>query len=696
MDRPYRLGVDIGGTFTDVILLGDSGRAWVGKTLTTTHDPSAGVETAVRDIFKRSGVRASEIRDVIHGTTLVTNAIIERSGAKTALLTTYGFRDTLEIARERRYDISDLFLEMPEPLVPRHLRFGVKERVLKGGEVETSPERRQIDEIAAGLEEQRVQAVAICFLHSYLYPDHERIVADWLRCRLDGVHLSLSCEVNPEIREYERTSTTVANAYVRQLIEAYLRRLATRLEGMGFAGDLYLMLSSGGICTVETACRFPIRLLESGPAAGALAAAYLGRAAGRPDLISFDMGGTTAKLGIIDGGTPLTTPDFEAARVYRFKRGSGLPIRARTIDLIEIGAGGGSVARVDTLGLLKVGPDSAGADPGPASYGRGGRRPTVTDADLVLGYLDPGFFLGGRVELDRETAFEVLEEALAQPLGLTTCEVAWGVHQVVNEAMASAAKVHAVERGRDPRAYALIAFGGAGPIHAYRVAELLGITTIVVPPGAGVASAFGLLCAPFSFDFVRSYREELVRVDWDRVNELHREMEEEGWGILTHSGVGPGEMRFERRCELRYSGQSHQLDVPVRSGRLGPEHVADLWGDFQEAYRRNYGRSLDDIGLEVIGWRLLASGPAPSPEIRALGARATLRSTGARKGYRQAFFPEYGAYRETPVFDRHLLPLGVEVAGPAIFEEEECTTVVGPGAVVSVDDIGNLVVEVSP
>ncbi len=697
MERPYRVGVDIGGTFTDVILLGDSGDAWVGKTPTTVEDPSAGVEQAVRDILERSGVRPSEVRDLIHGTTLITNAIIERKGVKTALLVTEGFRDSLEIGRERRYDINDLFLEMPAPLVPRYLRFGVAERVLRGGVVAAAPQRGQIEAIAAQLVGQGVQAVAICFLHSYANAANEQAVAEWLRPYLGDVPLSLSSEVNPEIREYERMSTTVANAYVQPLVASYLRKLVARLEGLGFDGTLYLMLSGGGICTVDTASRFPIRLLESGPAAGALAAAYLGRAAKRPYLMSFDMGGTTAKLSIIDDGKPLTTPDFEAARVYRFKRGSGLPIRTRTIDLIEIGAGGGSLARIDLLGLMKVGPDSAGADPGPVGYGLGGQHPTVTDADLVLGYLDPHFFLGGRVELDLAAATQALEKALARPLEMTTHEVAWGVHQVVNEAMASAAKVHAVERGKDPRSYTLIAFGGAGPVHAYRVAKLLGISSIVVPPGAGVASAFGLLCAPFAFDFVRSDRRALTEISWVRVNAVLEEMEAEGHDILAQSGIDEGSMRFERRCDMRYAGQSHHLEVPVRSGRLEEADAAGLRESFQEAYRRHYGRHLQDLELEVTTWRLLASGPMPAPEFRGLAARGSpAELDAARKGDRRAYFPEYEGYRETPVYFRYRLQTAAAVVGPAIIEEEECTTIVGPDATATVDAVGNLVVEWTP
>lgn len=693
-DRPFRIGVDIGGTFTDAILLDAEGKSViVGKTLTTPDDPSRGVEATVGELLARGKVRADQVRDIIHGTTLVTNAIIERRGVKTALLVTAGFRDILEMGRERRYDMDDLFLEMPEPLVPRHLRFEVRERILADGAVETLPDRQQISEIAQALVRQGVRAAAICFLHSYKNPTNERSVAEWLKESVPGLYVSLSSEVIPEIREYERMSTTVANAYVQPVMERYVRKLDGRLRAVGFRGNLYLMLSSGGICTPDVACRFPIRLLESGPAAGVLAAAHFGKLTAEPNVLSFDMGGTTAKLCIIDRGEPLTTLDFETARVYRFKKGSGMPIRGRVVDMIEIGAGGGSIARVDQLGLLKIGPDSAEADPGPVCYGSGGQEPTVTDADLILGYLDPDFFLGGRMKLDRGAAQRAIEGRLALPLGVGADNVAWGIHQIVNEGMANAARVHAIEKGKDPRSYVLFAFGGAGPAHAYRVAELLGISSVMIPPGAGVASAFGFLCAPLAFDFVRTYRSSLRDMDWGRASSLLVEMEEEGTRLLLASGVAEEEIRLERRCDMRYVGQAHELEVVIPGGPLAGDRSPEVRQLFEEEYRRHFGRTCLNVDVEVINWRVLASGPRPCPDVRELGVDRSGHSVGQPlKGYRRAYFPESRGYEDTPVYDRYRLEPGDVIKGPAIIEERESTTVVGPGGDATVDNYLNLII----
>ena len=694
--RSYRLGVDIGGTFTDVILLEDrSGHSWVGKTLTTPKDPSIGVEQAIEEILKLSGVAGEQIQGVIHGTTLVTNAIIERKGAKTALLTTERFRDILEIGRERRYDINDLFLEMPEPLVPRPFRFGVGERVLADGSVETEPNQDQVEEIANRLKAQDIEAVALCFLHSYKNPTHERAVSQWLKDHFPELYLSLSCEVSPQIREYERMSTTVANAYVQPLTERYVRRLDQKLRARGFGEHLYLMLSNGGICTLETACRFPIRLLESGPAAGALAAALFARQTEHSSTMSFDMGGTTAKLCLIDNGEVMTTREFEAARVYRFKQGSGLPVLVRAVDLIEIGAGGGSIAQVNPLGLLKVGPESAGADPGPACYANGGQDPTVTDADLVLGYLNPNFFLGGKMTLDQNAAFNAIGK-LSQDLAVGVTEAAWGVHQIVNENMANAARTHAIERGKDPRSYTLTAFGGAGPVHAYRVAELLGISTLMIPPGAGATSAFGFLCAPLAFDFVRSDRSSLQKIDWQQINALLKEMETKGRTVLIDSGIREAEIRFERRCDMRYVGQSHELEVIIPNGSLSGKSVAELQQRFEAQYERHFTRTLSGTEVEVINWRLLASGPRPIPSVRHLGTAGLPWPSGQPlKGHRNAYFPEDKKYLETPVYNRYFMKPGTQIDGPAIVEENESTTVVGPQSQVTVDEGLNLMVRLN-
>src|SRR5579859_3274040 len=524
----YRVGVDIGGTFTDLIVLDDTtGHFAVGKALTTPQDPSQAVEAVLLETLERAGIDASDVAQVIHGTTLVTNAIIERKGSPTALLATQGFRDSIEIRRENRYELYDLMLEMPQPLVPRYLRFDVPQRTLADGTTLQELDIPFVERLSRELAVYGIEAVAISFLHSFTQPRAEQEARAAVQRVAPNIRVSISSDVAPEIREFERTSTTIANVYVQSRVEEYLTELQARLARIGFQSTLLLMLSSGGIATVETAVRFPIRLLESGPAAGALAAASYGAACGYADLLSFDMGGTTAKFCVIDRGQPLIAHEFEVDRRYRLKKGSGLPIKLPVIEMIEIGAGGGSLARLDSLGLLKVGPASAGAEPGPVCYGRGGTQPTVTDADLVLGYLDPDFFLGGRLRLGRAAAEHAITTRIAEPLHLSIEEAAWGIHQIVNENMANAARIHTLERGKDPHRIPVFAFGGAGPAHGFRIAKALGSSALIVPLGAGVMSAVGFLTAPLAFDFVRSWTGRLDALDWNKVNTLLAEMEAE-------------------------------------------------------------------------------------------------------------------------------------------------------------------------
>jgi len=689
-----RIGVDIGGTFTDLILLDDRGTAFqIGKVLTTPADPAGAVTQGVRDLLQAAGLPASAVGQIVHGTTLLTNALIERKGARTALITTRGFRDALEIAREHRYDMYDLFIERPAPLVPRHRRYEVAERVLEDGTVVEPLDLDEVRRLVETLRRDDVDAVAVCFLHSYRAPAHERAAGELIRAAAPAWDCALSHEVVPEIREYERTSTTVANVYIQGLASRYLSRLQERLEAMGVAGPLFIMQSTGGISSVETARRFPIRVVESGPAAGALAAAHHGMLAGRADLLSFDMGGTTAKACLVEGGEPLTAPEFEVARVYRFKRGSGLPIKVPAIEMIEIGAGGGSLARVDRLGLLTVGPDSAGAEPGPACYGRGGTEPTVTDADLVLGYLDPEFFLGGRLRLDRRAALAAIEERVAGPLGLDPVQAAWGIHQVVNENMASAVRVHAVERGKDIRRFPLFAFGGAGPVHAHRVARILRCATVVCPLGAGVAAAMGFLVAPLVFDFVRTLHARLEAVEWGAVRAAVAEMEDEGRRILSTT-LPPEQVTFRRWADMRYRGQGHEIRVPLSAGGLGPGSEAALRTAFEQAYTAIYGHSAPDVPVDVVSWRLAAQGPRPA--LRLPGGTGAGRGAGpepALKTRRPAYLPERGGYAEVAVYDRYRLAPGDAFDGPAIVEERESTAVVGPDARARVDDWQNLVIE---
>ncbi|HXF72371.1 MAG TPA: hydantoinase/oxoprolinase family protein, partial [Actinomycetota bacterium] len=522
-----RIAVDIGGTFTDLVLLRGGRVAANAKVLTTPADPSLAVEEGIARLLR--AVPAEEVREVVHGTTLVANALIERKGARTALVATRGFRDSMIIRRELRYDLYDLFLEMPEPLVPRRLSFELAERVLADGAVDTPLDPEEVRRLARRLVREGVEAVAVCLLHAYRNPEHERLVGRVLAEEAPGLYVSLSSEVSPELGEFARTSTTEANAYVLPLIDRYLETLEKRLRDLGLRGPLRIMLSTGGggIAGVETARRFPVRLLESGPAAGAVSAAFWGARGGRRDVLAFDMGGTTAKACLVERGLPMVAREFEAARVYRFAKGSGLPIRVPVVDLIEIGAGGGSIARVGPFGLPKVGPDSTGADPGPACYGRGGTHPTVTDADLVLGYLDPGFFLGGEMRLDVRAARAALG-ALGRGLGLSVEEAAAAVHRVVNENMASAARMHGVERGRDLRRFALVATGGAGPVHAWGVARNLGIRRLLYPPSAGVASAFGMLTAAPGFEVARSLPAPLPETPWGAVRRALAELIREG------------------------------------------------------------------------------------------------------------------------------------------------------------------------
>lgn len=688
MPGRYRVGVDIGGTFTDLILVDDqTGALTVGKVLTTPSDPSQAVADVLSDAVQRAAAPPEQVHNVIHGTTLVTNAIIERKGAQTALLTTKGFRDAYEIAREHRYDLYDLFLELPQPLVPRHLRLEIDERMFADGSVGHTPDADAVARLVAELRDKDIEAIAICFLHSYANPAHEQLVGAIVGEIAPGVRVSLSSEVVPEIREYERTSTTVANVYVQGLVETYLNELVKRLRELGIGGELFLMLSSGGISTVETASRFPLRLLESGPAAGALASAYYGQQAGVRDLMAFDMGGTTAKLCVIEDGQPLTSTEFEVDRKYRFKKGSGLPIKVPVVDLIEIGAGGGSIARVDSLGLLKIGPDSAGADPGPVCYGRGGTQPTTTDADLLLGYLDPAFFLGGRLSLDLAGAEAAIQSRVGDPLGLGALQAAWGIHQLVNEGMAGAARVHAIERGKDPRALPLFAFGGAGPVHGFGVASILHAPKLIVPFGAGVTATVGFLTAPLAFDFVRTFYGQLDQIDWQRVNDLFADMAGQGDAILARSGVAEADRHLSRQADLRYAGQGHEIRVDLPDGTLGPEHLAEISQRFEHVYEGLFGRTGPDVPLEAVSWRLLAAGPRPEVALRAPQGGAAADPI---KGSRPVYFPEWEERRPTPVYDRYLLRPGAEFNGPAIVEERESTTVLGPAAHVTVDEFRNL------
>jgi N-methylhydantoinase A len=690
-----RIGVDIGGTFTDLVCVDEAtGAVRVAKLLTTPKEPAHAVEAGLVALLAEAASSPAAVSTVIHGTTLATNALIERKGARVGLLTTSGFRDALEIGREGRYDMYDIFIDPPAPLVPRHLRLEVTERLLADGSVLTPLDERSAEAAVRVLLAAGVEAIAVCLIHAYRNPVHERALGDLVRRMAPGLAVSCSSEVVPEIREFERTSTTAANVYVMPLMARYLDGLERKIHDLGVPGNFYVMLSSGGIATPETAKRVPIRLVESGPAAGALAAARVAREAGEPRMLSFDMGGTTAKACVIDRGQPLVAREFEVARADRFKKGSGIPIRVPVVELIEIGAGGGSVARTDRLGLLKVGPESAGADPGPACYGLGGTEATVTDADLLLGYLDPAFFLGGRMRLDVAAARRAIESRVAKPLGLSLTEAAWGIHRIVNENMAAAARIHGIERGKDLRAYPLFAFGGAGPVHAWAVGRILRVPHVLVPFGAGAISAWGLLVAPLTFDFVRTASERLDRADWSRINQLFAAMEAEGRDVLARADVAPADIVIRRTAEMRYTGQGHEVEVDVPSGDLDVSSLAALTSRFEAAYRTLYGRTPLGVPIEALNWRVVVA--APTPEISMGAAAAPAPGSDSAKSARPAYFPEADGYMQTPVYDRYRLAAGMRFDGPAIVEERESTTVIGPGARISIDARLNLVAEPTP
>lgn len=691
MTTGYRLGADIGGTFTDLVLVDDAGTTFrIGKVLTTPNRPDDAILAGLEELLGAARLAPSDVAHLIHGTTLFTNALIERKGARTALVTTKGFRDAIEIGREHRYDMYDLYMQRPKPLAPRHLRFELDERVLADGSVRKSLDEAELEALAETLTAERVEAVAVCLIHSYVNDAHERRVGEVLRARLSGVAVTLSCELVPEIREYDRSSTTLANVYVQPLAESYLGRLRQRLDETGITAALYVMQSNGGLCETDTASRFPIRLVESGPAGGALAAAHYGAMLGYRDLLSFDMGGTTAKACVIADGEPLVTTEFEVDRQYQFKKGSGLPVKVPVIELIEIGTGGGSVARVDDLRRLRVGPDSAGAKPGPACYGLGGTLPTVTDADVVLGYIDPGFFLGGRMTLDRAAAERAIRDHVAGPLGMELTEAAWGIHQLANESMASAARIHAIERGKDVGRFPVFAFGGAGPAHAYGVARILRSPSVLYPLGAGVMSAVGFLAAPLAFDFVRSLPGGLDTLDWDAVRAAVDAMEAEGCAILGRT-MPEEAIAFRRYADMRYRKQGYEIRVPIPSGPLDATRRAEVQASFEATYGGLYGHIVAGTPIEVVSWRLVASGPRP--RLTLAGPAGTGRPEAARKGTRRAFVAERRAYADVPVYDRYALSAGSALSGPAIIEERESTVVIGEGASLRVDPIGTLIVD---
>ncbi len=626
-----------------------------------------------------------EIGDVVHGTTLVTNALIERSGARLGLITTRGFRDILEMGTEQRYDIYDLFLKFPDPLVPRRHRLEVTERMDRDGHVLTPIDPAEVRAVAQRLVADGIEAIAICFLHAYRNPAHEREAAAIIRAAFPDVAVSISSDVVAELWEYQRCNTTCANAYVQPLMGRYIAKLERELRARGFRGELRFMHSAGGLLSPETARDFPIRMLESGPAGGGLATAFFGAAAGKQDVISFDMGGTTAKACLIEDGRAEIAPMMEAARVHRFKKGSGLPIKAPVIDMIEIGAGGGSIAAIDEVGLLRVGPHSAGADPGPACYARGGTEPTVTDANLLLGYYDPAFFLGGRMALDRDAAERALATVGAK-LGLSAVDTAWGIHRMVVENMAAAARIHIVEKGKDPRAYAMVGFGGAGPAHAAEVARLLGVKQVLIPPASGAASALGFLAAPLSFEQVRSHP---IRLDAPgaaaTIDAILRELTTAASARLADQP----EIVTERLADMRLEGQMHEITVPLPDQPITDATMPAIREAFAAAYAARYTTVYEGVGVMAVSFRVRCRGPLPRLSLTEAGARS---SGAAKKGTRPAWFDQ--GFVDTPVYDRYAVAPGTNIAGPAIIEEREATTVIPPGDSATVDASGTLAISI--
>jgi len=693
----YSLGIDIGGTFTDIVVYDhDAGRQWSRKVLTTHDDPSRAVAAGLAAVVAAGRCLPSEVTRVVHATTLFTNALIERTGAATGLITTAGFADTLEIGRERKYELYDVNLAKPEPLVPRHLRLEVAERTTFDGRVKRRLDAREVRARATELVEAGATSIAVVFLHAYANPRHEAQAAALIAKLHPHVMVTASHEVAPEIREYERASTTVVNAYIKPLAHRYLALMARKLAELGIPAPLLLMLSSGGLTHVTQAQRTPVAMLESGPAAGALAGAFFGREDSGGRLLAFDMGGTTAKLSLVDGGEPLTTYSFEAARQRRFIEGSGLPIRISTIELIEIGAGGGSIADVSEIGLLEVGPRSAGSQPGPASYGLGGTEPTVTDADFLLGYLNPDYFAGGEVTVDLEAARRTLRR-LAERVGLSLTDVAWGIHDIANENMASAARVHIAERGRDPRAYALLATGGAGPVHAHGVARKLGLTRVICPPAAGVASALGLLLAPARVDRVATVGLRLDRGSPAALEAAFRRLEDEARAVMADTGLKLETATVRRLADGRFLGQGGDLVVDLPDGPYddGEPTRRRLRAAFESAYREKFALTPPDVPVEFINGRVAVRAPVAGAEV-ATRAAAPRPPGGPIKGRRPAFFPEAGGFVETTVYDRSRLGTGDDFIGPAVIEEEGSTLVVGPGASARVAPSGNIVVSLAP
>ena len=685
--KSARLAVDIGGTFTDLALEA-GGQRTTAKVLTTSAAPEQGVMEGFRTIIQAAGVAPADIGLIIHGTTLATNSIIERKGARTALITTEGFRDVIAMGNESRYDQYDLNIVLPEPLVPRYLRLPVPERLDNTGKILRPLDEAAVHALIPLLKQEKVESIAIGLLHAFVNPVHERRIQAMLHEALPDVPVSLSSEVSPEMREWERFSTTVANAYVQPMMARYLRRLEADLHAAGTTAPLFLMMSGGGLTTIETACRFPIRLVESGPAGGAIFSAHIARECGLDSVLSFDMGGTTAKICLIDDYKPQTARTFEVARVGRFRKGSGLPLRIPVIEMVEIGAGGGSIAHVDTMGRIAVGPESAGADPGPACYGRGGTRPAVTDANLSLGRYDPARFAGGSMKLDMAAAHEALAADVGAKLALTAELAALGVVEMVDENMANAARVHAIESGKTYEGRTLIAFGGGGPVHACRVAEKIGINRVLVPSGAGVGSAIGFLRAPVGYEVVRSLYQRFSTFDVAAVNDLLGDMRQEAEAAVVKGSFGAPVVET-RTAYMRYVGQGHEIPVPLPNHVLGPEDVALIRDRYDTEYARFFDRPVPGSDVEIMSYAVVVTTmtdtvePLPRPDKMSTTEAMPVRAQPVRD-------TTTGAVSPWAIYDRAVLRPWATILGPAIVAEDETSTLIGPGWRATVNELGYL------
>lgn len=688
-DTYYRLGCDIGGTFTDFVLVDDrTGEMFIHKCLTTPGDPSEAVEQGIKSLTARVPGFTAKLDELIHGTTLVINSIIERKGAKTGLITTKGFRDVLELGREIRYAPYDIFAEFPRPLVPRRLRLEVDERTRSDGTVLKPLAVDEAVKTVRQLLDLGVESIAVCLLNSFENPVHELAVKDIIQKEAPAVSVSISYEVLPQIREYERTSTTVTNAYVKPLTGKYLARLSERLAALGSKGKIFIMLSSGGITTIDQAARFPVRIIESGPTAAVISGQYYGKLFNIPDMFCFDMGGTTAKSCLIQSGQAGVAPTFEVGRVQRFMKGSGLTIQVPVVDLMEIGAGGGSIARVSKMGTLQVGPESSGAAPGPICYGLGGAEPTVTDADLLLGYLDENYFLGGEMRLDKEAARRGIEEKIAKLLGVPFIQAVWGIHDLINETMAAAAKTHIAEKGGNPKVATVAAFGGAGPVHAFGLARKLQSPGIIVPPNAGVGSAMGFFTAPRAFDLVRSHKVSLSQADFHEIEKIFKQMESEGAKILQKENDTEN-ISFARSVDARFIGQGAETDVPIPERDFSRVKKETVRQRFDEIYEKLYGRTYPDAALEFINFKVRAGLPERLLQLPRLEKRAQTTAE-AIKGRRPAFSGLLKEFIPFTVYDRYKLFPGAKLSGPAIIEEKEATVIVGEDSTAAVDDYGFL------